>query len=101
MNLIQNLFGNRDKNMVMKLISVFILGLVILIFSIPTKKEVKPIQNIEHTNNYERDLELRLENLLSQVYGVGNVKVMITLASSKEIILAEDRFCHVYEVPAL
>ncbi len=90
MNLIQNLFGNRDKNMVMKLISVFILGLVILIFSIPTKKEVKPIQNIEHTNNYERDLELRLENLLSQVYGVGNVKVMITLASSKEIILAED-----------
>ena len=90
MNLVQNLFSNRDKNVGIKLVMIFVLGIAILIFSKPMKKEEKVVQNIEHTNNYERDLELRLENLLSKVYGVGDVKVMITLASSKEIILAED-----------
>lgn len=41
-------------------------------------------------NTYEKDLEIRLENLLSQVSGVGKVKVMITLSYGKEIVIAQD-----------
>ena len=35
-------------------------------------------------------LEQRLENILSSIYGVGRVKVMVTLASSGEKIIAKD-----------
>lgn len=37
-----------------------------------------------------KNLEQRLENILSSMYGVGKVKVMITLASGKEKIIAKD-----------
>ena len=35
-------------------------------------------------------MESRLENLLSQIKGVGNIKVMISVFDGKEIILAQD-----------
>jgi len=40
--------------------------------------------------NYETGLEQRLEEILSQMDGVGKVKVMLTLSIGKEITVAED-----------
>lgn len=56
----------------------------------------KTEQNLEgnFAENEETDtvnhLEKRLESILSSMYGVGNVKVMITLASGREKIIAKD-----------
>ena len=40
--------------------------------------------------NYERALEIRLQEVLSLVEGAGKVEVMLTLSGSRELILAED-----------
>ena len=42
-------------------------------------------------DTYADALETRLENALAKVEGVGNVKVMITLASSSEKVVEKDR----------
>jgi stage III sporulation protein AG len=91
-------FGDHDEKSIFKIISIFLCGLILLIISrvnINNKicngntKQEKIINN-NTEDNYERNLEIRLENLLSQVNGVGNVKVMITLSNSKEMIIAQD-----------
>ena len=103
MNKIKKFFNMRDKNTSFKLIFAFVLGLFLLITSsMPNKnkeqkehleKQQKNIyQSTDLTDNYsyEKNLESRLENLLSNVDGVGNVKVMITLSYGKEIVIADD-----------
>lgn len=93
MNLIQKFFGSQDKNTILKLAAVFIFGLILLIIGgAPKKKSDIKSDLAPQLNNssYEKNLEMRLENLLSQVNGVGNVKVMITLAYGKEIVVAND-----------
>lgn len=40
---------------------------------------------------YAEQLEARLEEILSGVEGVGRVKVMVTLASSEELVLEKDK----------
>lgn len=42
-------------------------------------------------DSYTRRLEIRLEEALHQVKGVGNVSVMITLSSSSEKVVEKDR----------
>lgn len=92
MKILQNLFNKYDKNTNLKLIFAFVLGLFLLLTARSPKKklDIKTDSNIQINNSYEKDLEVRLENLLSQVSGVGNVKVMITLSHSKEIVIAQD-----------
>jgi len=95
----RKIFGERDNKTVLKIIFAFILGLALLVMSNPCKKKTcdykskinsKQVNILETENNYEKNLETRLENLLSQVNGVGNVKVMITLAHGREVIIAHD-----------
>ena len=42
------------------------------------------------TDDYLSDLESRLQKVLSKVEGIGNVEVMITLKSSKELVTLKD-----------
>lgn len=42
-------------------------------------------------DEYSAQLEARLEEILSGVDGVGKVKVMVTLASSEELVLEKDK----------
>ena len=44
----------------------------------------------ETTEEYVQQLEMRLEQILSQVEGAGNVEVMITVRASKEKIVLKD-----------
>lgn len=104
MNLMQKYFSNRDKNIVFKLIFGLIIGIALILIGRSNKKydldkhkdKNKNINacdeiNINNNNNkYEHDLEMRLENLLSQVSGVGNIKVMISTCDTKEIVVAQD-----------
>ena len=103
MNLMQKYFSNRDKNIAFKLIFGLIIGIALILIGRSNKnydldkhkdknKNINACDeiNINNNNKYEHDLETRLENLLSQVSGVGNIKVMISTCDTKEIIVAQD-----------
>ena len=74
-------------------------GVILLTLSVPeffkndTKEEQQllPLQNVQTdigtTEGYVRQLEQRLEQLLSHVEGAGTVQVMITVQASKEKIV--------------
>ena len=81
-----------------------IFGLVILVLGItfwpmgsPNGTGVKvPISNQSSSSqpkqslSYEETLERRLTSMLSKMEGVGEVNVMVTIASNEEKVLAED-----------
>ena len=49
------------------------------------------VTGFSDTEEYAAYLERRLENTLSQVSGVGEVQVMITLEATRELVLEKDR----------
>lgn len=86
-------------------IIVLLAGILLIVIAWPTSsgesKENKEIeatsvndttsnQNDTQTLSYVEEQEKRLETILSRVYGVGEVNVMITLKSSKELIVEKD-----------
>lgn len=78
-----------------KLILLFIAGVILVITSIPVNKgssgtQEKAEENISTYGNYgtyEEYLEAELEEILADVQGAGNVKVMITLKETREKIV--------------
>ncbi|MEG1828296.1 MAG: stage III sporulation protein AG [Cellulosilyticaceae bacterium] len=44
----------------------------------------------EDKSGYDAQIEKRLEGILKQIEGVGNVEVMVTLSETKEIVLAQE-----------
>lgn len=78
------------------MIALVLIGIILAVMAIPLKgekqgneekkqMEVAELQVCQEA--YEAKLEQRLEDILSQIEGVGRVKVMITLqASSKEVV---------------
>ncbi|MDK2798702.1 MAG: stage sporulation protein [Clostridiales bacterium] len=95
----------REKNMV-NLAIILITGIIIVIaggsFFGGNNKDIDKNDAIQHTQNlnlpkeendantYGEKLEKKLENILSQIDGVGKVAIMITLSSSSEIVPAMD-----------
>ena len=87
---------------------IALLGILLMVIAIPVKKtetqkdqtaapENKSIasgtQETEEEGNpggYAGELEERLESLLASMEGVGNVKVMVTLDSSREQVVEKD-----------
>lgn len=103
MDFFRKLFKNKDKPVKQNIILIGALGIILLIVSSTLFKDnKKPIKDTSEntyeksgyadafSEGYESDIERRFENLLSEVEGVGKVKVMITLSYGKEIVLAED-----------
>ena len=93
--------GNNKKNI--ENLVVFLVLLIITIIAINTiwgdkKSEVKQeenstykqlAENIDKGNNLENNeynLEEKLEDILSKIYGVGKVKVLITYSETSEVI---------------
>lgn len=77
--------------------SIFILaGLLLLVLTIPTgsngKKENETIaSSYEYEEeDYCKELEKQMEEILSKVDGVGKIEVMITLRNSKEQVINKD-----------
>ncbi len=82
-----------------------LLGLLLMVAALPTKKEKtadtqrmsseaeeqdEPKRQETQEEEYARKLEERLEELLAAMEGVGRVKVMVTLRSSREQIVEKD-----------
>ena len=63
-----------------KWLIILLVGLLLVVIAMPVS-DIKSDQT----------QETRLENALAKVEGVGNVKVMITLASSSEKVVEKDR----------
>lgn len=86
-----------------QLLIAFLVGILLIIIVIPTtetnKEEKEAIEdmgsqetesNLYEKTSYEEKLELRLEEALRKVDGVGNVEVMITLKSTEEKVVEKD-----------
>lgn len=93
-----------------RILLLFLVGLLLLVIAIPTKKsdltnnvtESLSLEENETTqgtsdlmdasdySEYEKILETRIEDTLTEVEGVGKVSVMITLKSSAEEVLEKD-----------
>lgn len=85
-----------------------LLGILLMVIAIPVKKtETQEDQTAapenqsaasgtqetgeeENAGGYAGELEERLESLLASMEGVGNVKVMVTLDSSREQVVEKD-----------
>ncbi len=79
---------------------LFVVGVLLIIISMPTSKSTEEdkeeVTEVEESleeviiSDYKTQMEEQLALLLSQVEGVGEVKVMITLSSTSEKIVEKD-----------
>ncbi len=97
-------FKKIDPKAKKQIFVIFIIGIALLIFgkgmggmdNDSSKEDSSKMNIISHSGNeniissYEKDLERRLEEALSKVEGVGQVKVVITLIHKNEIDIAQD-----------
>ena len=83
-----------------KWLIILLVGLLLVVIAMPVSDiksdQTQDEQQVQKAENASEDtytdaLETRLENALVKVEGVGNVKVMITLASSSEKVVEKDR----------
>lgn len=99
MNVFRKIFQDK-KNYYNILVAVF-LGILLLFLSNNLFKsnnnknnsidyKGQSIEVNDSNNTYESQLEKRLEAILCQVAGVGNVDVMITLENGREIVTKDD-----------
>ena len=81
----------KGKNSLLILVLV---GLILLVISIPTEKKGTATEKTEavyeNDSDYARQMENKLEKILDETEGVGNVSVMITLKSSGENVVEKD-----------
>lgn len=60
-------------------IIVLLIGILLVVIAIPTKAVP------ETEESYSSNVEMRLENMLQKIDGVGNVSVMITFQESEQV----------------
>jgi stage III sporulation protein AG len=92
-------FRNMKKD---NLLIILLAGILLIVIAYPTsnsnnkEKETDFVndaaqkQEAANTLSYVDEQEQRLEEILNQVQGVGEVQVMITLKSSRELIVEKD-----------
>lgn len=98
MKYLRELFKNKDKKSMTNLVAIFVCGIVLLIaanyFGRSFEEKPKEIEEtapvMQMTKSFEEEMEMRLEEALALVDGVGKVKVLITLSNGKELVVAED-----------
>lgn len=66
---------------------LLLVGVLLVVIAIPTKTESKTgtLDIYSESNQNETDMEKRLENLLQQMHGVGEVHTMITYREDKQV----------------
>lgn len=99
-NFFKKLFSSSNKNLKMDILAIFITGVILLIISssffggdkktVSVETEVKQKNENNNNTNIETDIEKRLSEIFSQIEGAGNTKVMITLSSTSEKVIAKD-----------
>lgn len=89
---------NNNREFIRNILVLFIIGIMVFIFadlmSNGRKKETNINKNVNDVlyddlpNDYTSVLERKLEDILSELKGVGEVKVMITLEETEEVVPA-------------
>lgn len=95
---LRKIFQGKEKERKNSLFIIFLIGVLLITFlpMLLQKKsdvEVVPTEtnnNSYSSNSYERELEKRLESILSNVAGAGEVSVMVTVNKSSELIVSEN-----------
>ncbi|GHU50357.1 hypothetical protein AGMMS49975_01220 [Clostridia bacterium] len=98
---IKTAFRDKDKKTVANIVTGLILGIVILVVSktgfLSKAPEISEPAKLPETRNeaeteggYEKDLERRLSEILSQTEGAGKVMVMLKVKQGREIVVGED-----------
>ena len=76
------------KNLLLPIVSILVI--VMIIISSVTSKSDKQEPETTTSQNMQTETQVMLEELISGIKGVGNVKVMITYKSSGEYVYAEN-----------
>lgn len=81
-----------------QLLILFLAGVLLLVITVPVGKENEKTTGgrtsqsvLTDRGNYTKEMEQELEEMLSQMDGTGEVKVMLTLASTAEKVIEKDR----------
>ena len=81
----------KTKRGIIFLIIGLLIGLLLVLSDNTSTQKNNSSSNIEYSSKeYTNTLEIKLEELINQISGVSNTRVMITLKSSNEIIYAEE-----------
>ena len=81
----------KTKRGIIFLIIGLLIGLLLVLTDKTSTQKNSSSSNTEYSpQDYTASLEIKLEELINQISGVSNTKVMITLKSSNEIIYAEE-----------
>ena len=102
-NWAKELFRPENKKARMNLFTAFLIGILLLlmnhVFFKPSENqtEIESEQQTEQTEqteqkqyHIEQEIEKRLENIFSNMEGVGQVKVMVTMKNTKASVLAKE-----------
>ena len=82
------------KNSKLIVLCMLFLALIIVSFLVPSNKETKvdEVVALSSTEQYQVNMEKKLENILSSIDGVGECSVAITLQKSECKIFAKDSY---------
>ncbi len=83
----------KDKTKIIVIIGL--IGIVLIFLSTligsPKKAKTATVQNLNlDTSSYKEEVENNLSDILSQIQGVGEVKVMLTIEGTTEYVFAEE-----------
>ena len=98
-NWAKELFRPENKKARINLFTAFLIGILLLlmshIFFEPPEQQAEAIPQIQEQTeqkqyNTEEEIEKKLETVFSNMEGVGQVKVMVTMKNTKASVLARE-----------
>ena len=97
-------FIKQMKERPRQLLMIFLVGLLLLVISLPVEEKKEEIDSEQCLSEikedaYTKQLENKLEQVLTEMEGVGQVRVMMTFQESSEKIVEKDENNTVYERP--
>ncbi len=97
MNFLRKIFEGKEKERKNALLIVFLVGLLLITFTpkLTQKNDTSTIlapqqEQLTSQGSYEQTLEQRLETILSNVQGAGEVDVMVSIKKSSEKVVSEN-----------
>jgi len=100
LKMLKELLWKGEKLKKDQLLILFLTGVLLLVITLPAGKEKENRKTvgsrtgqsvITDRESYTKEMEQELEEMLSQMDGAGEVKVMLTLASTAEKVIEKDR----------
>ena len=81
----QNIWNKLLENKKNQWLILLLVGILLVVIAIPTKSSSEEKSVVDSKNWSTSETEQRLENILSQMQGIGEVHVMITYKQENEV----------------